>query len=57
MTTNHNPIQCFVRVPTPLGLIHTVENTSLIAATSDLSVAGTRDSVTGHQNVPEGFGR
>ena len=37
------------------GLIHTVENVSLIAAISDLSVAATRDSVAGHENGPRGF--
>ena len=40
-----------------LGLIHTVANMSLIAATSDIYVADSRDSVAGHDNVPERFGR
>ena len=40
-----------------LGLIHAVENMSLIAATSDLYVASTRDLVASDRNVAEGFCR
>ena len=40
-----------------LGLIHTVENMSLIAATSDLYVAPTRDIAPSDQNLPRSFCR